>query len=315
MSGLVIRPLTENDLVAADRINRVAFGTFFGLPNPLEFRGDGEVVQGRLRRNPDGAFAADLDGELVACGFVMDWGSVGIFGPLTVDVNHWGKGIARQMLDAMTAYMDARGFTLHGLFTHPQSATHIRLYEAYGFRMQRVTAVMDKQVDPACSMSADTVGFSSLNDSGRETALKQCAAITETVYAGMDLTSEILSIDENGFGDTLLLQIDGDWVGFACCHQGTGSEAGSSQTLVKFAAVASDASAGRHFGRLLEGCESFAAQRGTGRLVAGTNSGRGGCYEMLLKAGFRTWMNGIAMIKPDHDGYNTSAAYVIDDWR
>jgi len=315
VSDLVIRQLTESDLAEADRINRLAFGTFFGLPDPMEFRGDGEVVQGRFRRNPDGAFAADLDGKLVACGFVMDWGSVGIFGPLTVDVNQWGNGIARQMLDAMTAYMDVRGFDLHGLFTHPQSATHIRLYEDYGFRMQRVTAVMDKQVDPGISMPADTVFFSSLNDLDREVALKHCVAITETVYAGMDLSGEILSIDANGFGDTLLLQVDGRLAGFACCHQGAGSEAGSSQTLVKFAAVATGTMAGSHFRMLLEACAGFAALRGTSRLVAGTNSGRAACYEVLLKSGFRTWMNGIAMIKPDHEGYNTSATYVIDDWR
>lgn len=315
MSDLVVRPLTESDLAAADRINRVAFGTFFGLPDPLEFRGDGHVVEGRFLRNPEGAFAAEQDGELVACGFVMDWGSVGIFGPLTVDVNHWGKGIARQMLDAMTAYMDARGFALHGLFTHPQSATHIRLYEAYGFRMQRVTAVMDKQVDLTSVMPTDAACFSSLGDADREVALKQCAAITEAVYAGLDLTGEILSIDENRSGDTLLLQIDGHLAGFACCHQGAGSEAGSSQTLVKFAAVSPGASAGSYFARLLESCERFAAQRGTVRLVAGTNTGRRTCYETMLKAGYRTWMNGIAMIRPDHDGYNTPATYVIDDWR
>ena len=315
MSSLVVRQLTEGDLADADRINRVAFGTFFGLPNPQEFRGDGQVVPGRFQRNPEGAFAADLDGKLVACGFVMDWGSVGIFGPLTVDVNHWGKGIARRMLDAMTGYMEARGFSLHGLFTHPQSATHIRLYEEYGFWMQRVTAVMDKQVDLSSPMPSDAVFFSSLNDADRVAALKQCAAITEAVYTGMDLNSEILSIDENRFGDTLLLQADGRLAGFACCHQGAGSEAGSPQTLVKFAAVVPGVSAGSHFARLLEACERFAAQRGTARLVAGTNTGRLACYEMMLKAGYRTWMNGIAMIKPDHDGYNTSAAYVIDDWR
>ena len=315
MSSLVVRQLTEGDLADADRINRVAFGTFFGLPNPQEFRGDGQVVPGRFQRNPEGAFAADLDGKLVACGFVMDWGSVGIFGPLTVDVNHWGKGIARRMLDAMTGYMDARGFALHGLFTHPQSATHIRLYEEYGFWMQRVTAVMDKQVDLSRPMPIETICFSSLSDVDRDATLKQCAAVTTGIYEGMDLSGEILSIEANGFGDTVLLHVDGRLAGFACCHQGAGSEAGSSQTLIKFAAVTPGPLASENFSRLLGICESFAAHRGTGRLVAGTNSGRRFCYEALRNAGFRTWMNGIAMIKPDHDGYNTSETYVIDDWR
>jgi hypothetical protein len=130
VSGLVVRQLEEGDLEDADRINGIAFGTFFGLETPSAFRGDGEVIAGRFAANPDGAFAADIDGTLVACGFVMDWGSVGLLGPLTVGAELWGRGVGCGMLDAMTLYMDSRNFALQGLFTHPQSLTHIRLYEA-----------------------------------------------------------------------------------------------------------------------------------------------------------------------------------------
>ena len=44
MKGLTVRNLTARDLVDADRINRIAFGTFFGLEDPATFRGDGDVV-------------------------------------------------------------------------------------------------------------------------------------------------------------------------------------------------------------------------------------------------------------------------------
>tara|TARA_R110000868_G_scaffold29889_6_gene110997 strand:+ start:13487 stop:14434 length:948 start_codon:yes stop_codon:yes gene_type:complete len=311
----VIRKLTKSDLAAADLINREAFGTFFGLENPMDFRGDGDVVQGRFRANPDGAFAADLDGELVACGFVMDWGSVGIFGPLTVDVKHWGKGIARAMMDAMVGYMDARGFALQGLFTHPQSAKHIRLYEEYGFRMQRITAVMDRQVDLSQAMPPATMLYSSLGATAQRAALEQCRSIAGTIEAGLDLSREIQSIAQGGFGDTVLLRSEGQPVGFACCHQGAGSEAGSGQTVVKFACVVPGPAAAEQFARLVEACAGFAAQRGTARLVAGTNTGRSECYEALLEYGFRTWMNGVAMIRPATDGYNLPGIFAIDDWR
>lgn len=319
MSGLIVRQLAEEDIAAADRINRIAFGTFFGLETPSAFRGDGEVISGRFAANPDGAFAAELDGKLVACGFVMDWGNVGLLGPLTVDVDAWGRGIGRAMLDAMTRYMDRRGFALQGLFTHPQSPTHIRLYEAYGFRMSRITAVMEKPVEAPPEIPASITLFSELKEAERPAVLAACREVAGAVYVGMDLSQEIRSIDDSAFGDTILLYQDSALTGFACCHQGAGSEAGSPQTLVKFAAVLPGANAARAFGRLMEACENFAAQRGTARLVAGTNTGRSACYEALLEMGFRSWMNGIAMLKPapgtPTDGYNLPDVFAVDDWR
>lgn len=319
MSGLVIRHLTADDLVEADRINRTAFGTFFGLETPSAFRGDGEVIPGRFASNPDGAFAAELDGRLVACGLVVDWGSVGLLGPLTVDVDVWGKGIGRAMLDEMTRYMDSRSFALQGLFTHPQSSTHIRLYEAYGFRMKRIIAVMDRTVDAATAMPPTARFFSQLQDKDRQAVLVECREIAGGLCTGLDLGAEIQSIDANGFGDTILLGREGGLTGFACCHQGAASEAGSPQTLVKFAAVASGVDGAAEFEKLMAACETFAALRGTKRLVAGTNTGRVECYEALLAMGFRSWMNGIAMLKtaPDapSDGYNIPGVFAVDDWR
>ena len=315
MRGLVIRPLTEGDLPEADRINRIAFGTFFDFADPMKFRGDGDAVHGRFHANPGGAFAADLGGRLVACGFVMNWGGTGILGPLTVDVEYWGKGIARDMMEAMTGYMDTCGFSLQALFTHPQSAKHIRLYEQFGFWMQRVTAVMEKSVDLSRRLPPDLVRFSSLNGVERDGVLKQCSDITDRIYPGLDLSGEIQAIERYGFGDTIILRVGAGVTGFACCHQGAMSEAGSGQTVVKFAAVSPGGAAPRNFGRLVDACERFAALRGTTRLVAGTNTGRSDCYEALLALGFRTWMNGIAMMKPDNPGYNVPGTFVIDDWR
>ena len=319
MSSLVIRQMAQEDLADADRINRIAFGPFFGLATPSAFRGDGEVVAGRFAANPEGAFVAEIDGLQVACGFVMDWGSVGILGPLTVAVGAWGRGIGRAMLDEMTGYMDSRGFALQGLFTHPQSATHIRLYEAYGFRMKRITAVMDRAVRPEAGMPETARLFSELPASERPGALDQCRSIADGMYGGLDLTGEILSIDGEAFGDTVLLGPENAMTGFACCHQGGRSEAGSPQTLVKFAAVRPDGNASREFESLLTACEAFAALRGTKRLVAGTNTGRAECYEAMLGMGFRSWMNGIAMLKTAGDdggeGYNVPGIFAIDDWR
>jgi len=43
-----IRPLQESDLPKADRIPRLAFGTFVGSPDPMTFFGDADVVRTRF---------------------------------------------------------------------------------------------------------------------------------------------------------------------------------------------------------------------------------------------------------------------------
>ena len=60
-----IRPLEEGDLPEADRIMRVAFGTFMGLPDPSGFMGDADYVGTRWLADPSAAFGAYVGDELV----------------------------------------------------------------------------------------------------------------------------------------------------------------------------------------------------------------------------------------------------------
>lgn len=311
---LVVRALTRADLAEADRINRLAFGTFFGLANPMTFRGDGDLVNSRFAANPDGAFMGELDGRPVACGFVMDWGSVAVLGPLTVDVEFWGRGMARAMMAPMIDYIDAGGFAFAGLLTHPQSASHVRLYEAFGFWMQRITGVMSKTTDPA-AVPGDAVLLSAMGEGEVEGALRDCRDIAGSVYPGLDLGREIETVRLRDLGDTLILRRGGAAVAFAVCHHGAMTEGSSTRLLVKFAAVRDDAESDRDFRELLAACEGLAAARGAVEIVAGANSGRTRAYRVMTESGFRTVMNGILMTRPDTTGYNREDAFVIDDWR
>ena len=88
-NNVIVRPLEETDLPEADRILRLAFGTFLGLPDPSGFLGDADYVRTRWLADPAAAFAAEIDGELAGSNFVSNWGSVGFFGPLTVRPDLW----------------------------------------------------------------------------------------------------------------------------------------------------------------------------------------------------------------------------------
>lgn len=304
-----VRPLAEADLPAADRINRAAFAKFFGLPGPDKFRPGADVIGPRWRTWPEAGLIVDADGKPVAAALMMDWGSIAVLGPVTVAPEFWSKGVARTIMPALIELIDRGAFAFTGLFTHPQSPKHIRLYESFGFYMQRVTAVMTKAV--AVERSDPPRLLSTLDGNARKDAIVALRRVTDAVFAGLDLSREIAAVAEMRLGDTVLIEDGRSYAGFAVCHHGRGSEASDGQLYVKFGAALSRPG----FSRLLAACEALATARGAAQIVAGTNTGRFHAYQLMQQAGFRTAMNGVAMTRPATDGYNRPDSLVIDDWR
>jgi hypothetical protein len=157
--------------------------------------------------------------------------------------------------------------------------------------------------------------FSEVPVGERAACLSACRELTDAVYEGLDVQREIQAVDAQGLGDTVLLWNTGGLAGFAVCHCGSGTEAGSGVCYAKFAAVKSGPAADHRFGQLLGSCERFAALRQLSRFVAGVNAGRERAYRHMMAYGFRTDFQGVAMQRHNDPGYNRSEVYVIDDWR
>ena len=313
---IAIRPLAQDDLPEADRIFRLSFGTFIGLPDPMSFMGDADMVSTRARAAPSAAFGAYLDGTLVGSNFAADWGSFGFFGPLTVRPDLWDQGIAQRLLVAAMGAFECWGTRQVGLFTFADSPRHHRLYGKFGFRPQALTAVMSKPVGGAGAAAAGRwTTLSELPPDARADCLGACRALTEAVRPGLDLLGEIRMVMDQRLGDTVLVHDGTEMVAFAVCHLGGGSEAGSGAAYAKFGAARPGPDAERHFGRLLSACEAFAAARGAERLVAGVNLARRDAHHIMSERGLRTKMEGIAMQRPDEPGHNRPDCFVMDDWR
>jgi len=315
VSRLVVRPLRQADLAAADRVFRVAFGTFIGVDEPEKLHGDAEHVRSRFRAAPDAAFVATRDSEVVGSVFVADWGSVGLIGPLTVRPDCWDQGIAHRLLDPATSLLAARGTRLAGLFTFAESPKHLGLYQRYGFWPRDLTALVEVPVPAPAGPVAYRL-LSELDPAGCEAAITAARGLTGAVYPGLDLSREIRSVLVQGLGDTVLVDdASGGLHGLAVCHIGPGSEAGSGLAYVKFAAVRPGAGAGRAFERLIDACHELAAHRRARVLQVGVNLGRRRAYEALRRRGFRPQRLGVAMHRPNEPGYDTPSRYVLDDWR
>ena len=311
---ITIRPLDQHDLPEAERIFRLAFGTFFGLPDPMSFMGDADLVNTRWRAAPAATLGAYLDHALVGSNFATNWGSFGFFGPLTVRPDLWDQGIAQRLLTATMGLFAHWGTRQAALFTLPQSPKHLALYQKFGFWPQYLTPVMSKPVGGATTAGRWST-YSEVPVHALETCLTTCRALTHAVYPGLDVGGEIRAVAEQQLGDTVLMHDGTDLVAFAICHLGRGSEAGTGAAYVKFGAVRPGPGAAQSFDHLLAACEALASARGIAQLVAGVNTARHDAYRMMLERGFRTFLEGVAMQRPNEPGYNRPDCFVIDDWR
>ena len=71
--------LKQSELEEAERIVRLAFGTFLGLPDPLDFMGDRNFMVPRWRSTHVKVIAAREGGRLIGSNVVTRWGSFGFF--------------------------------------------------------------------------------------------------------------------------------------------------------------------------------------------------------------------------------------------
>lgn len=312
---LIVRPLVEADLSDANRILRMAFGTFLGLPDPMAFLGDGDYVRTRWLASPDSAFVAEIDGRLVGSNFATRWGSFAYFGPLTIDPQVQDQGYGSALMHPVIDTFDSWGVTQAGLFTFADSPRHLGLYQKFGFRPRALTLIMEKAIPQVARVSAQWTPYSSLDASQRGRALEECQSLTDAIYPDLDVTPEVRSIHAQSLGETVLIG-SGSYVGFAACHTGAGSEAGSGVCYVKFGAASPRGhNPMEDFLMLLAACEAFAAHAGATTLIAGVNAARTEAYEAMLASGFRIFRAGVAMHRPNRDGFSKPGAFVIDDWR
>ena len=313
-SGVAVRPLRESELATADQIMRLAFGTFIGLADPASFMGDAGYVRTRWQADPSAAFVAELGHEVVGSNFATNWGSLGFFGPLTIRPDLWDQGLGKRLMEPIMHCFEKWQIRHVGLFTFAHSPKHVGFYQKFGFHPRFLTAAMSKPVGTAGRGSAWTK-FSETPSGERDAVLSSCRKLTDAVYDGLDLEREIRAVADQALGDTVLLWSEDKLTGFAICHNGAGTEAGSGACYVKFGAARPGRHAERDFDRLLHASEEFARARGAARLSAGVNTGRDQAYRLMLARGFRTEFLGVTMNKPNELGYNRPDVYLIDDWR
>jgi GNAT superfamily N-acetyltransferase len=312
---VIVRPLVESDLPAADRIVRLAFATFLGIPAPESFMGDADFARTRWRADPSAVLAAEHDGKLIGSNFATNWGSFGFFGPLTIHPDYWDRGVAQQLLAPTMQLFERWGNRHLGLYTFATSAKHIALYQKFGFWPRDLVAAMSKEVGkPTRATQGEITLLSEVAADDREGLYGACRDVTNASFEGLDVIREIRAVAEQRLGDLVLVWERSKLVGFAVCHIGPGTEGGSGVCYVKFAALQPDA--GTQMPRMLGAIDTLACSRGASKIRIGVNVARREAFSYLRASGFRTEMLGVAMESGDaSSGYNRTGVYILDDWR
>ena len=204
------------EIPGADRIVRLAFGTFLGLQDPTQTFGDSDFAYTRYEAAPDAALAAEADGKLVGSNFLTKWGSFGFFGPLSVEPRLWEQKVAQRLLEPTMEMFRKWGCRHTGLFTFNHSPKHAALYQKFGYWARFLTPVMSKE--PAVPNIRSYTCFSRLPANEKEAVVSACRETTNDIYDGLDVSSEIRAVDAQRLGDTILLHDDSKIVAFAVCH-------------------------------------------------------------------------------------------------
>jgi len=318
MSDIIIRHMAEEDLSEADRIIRLAFGTFMGHDNPEDYRSDARYANPRYNADPSASFVAESNGKIIGSNFGLHWGSVGIFGPLTIHPEYWNKGIGSKLMEPVMKCFEEWNVTHSGAMTFANSPKHINLYRKFGYHPRFLIPFMSKKIEPK-SIIPNTkftwVKYSECKEN-QDKYLDGCKQVANTVYPGLDLELEIKAVNKMDFGETIIIFNEKKEIaGFAICHCGINTEAGNDKCYVKFGAVKSNSDAQSNFVNLLNACEELAVTNSLSILTGGVNAGRYNAYQSMLNQNFSIDFLGVSLHQPNNDAFNIADRYVIDDWR
>lgn len=316
-NSIKIGPLKKTEVAEADRIFRLAFSTFLGIPEG-DFMDDRDLIASRFHARHVKALAARENGRLIGTNFLVEWGRFAFFGPLTVLPEYWDKGIAQKLLLATVALFDKEKLRRTALFTFPHSTKHVCLYNKFGYWPQHLTALMKHTPEPATTASSGASGssvhLSTLSRAVREEAISACRKLAGRIDKGLDLTEEIRALLKQRIGEVILTYTRNTLDGFAIACYGPGSEGGTQLCYLKFAAVRGGDGAGERFDSLLDAIDTFARPRAV-PIEAGVNFACDDAYRRMRVHGYRTFAQGVAMQRPNVPGFYRSDAYVLSDLR
>ena len=336
LSKVQIRRVKKGDLSRIRDVIEQTFADFLERQlgtRPRQAFGGAQYVHHRWLMEPWGCFVAEEDGaKIVGTALAVNWGSVGILGPVAVLTNYQNQTIGQQLIRAVEEFFEENKVALHGAVTYPTSPKHLVLYHRFGYKAKHLTAIMTRVVDrgaatrPASAMAAPkpsaarAVGvtvrrYSTLEESKKKTALARLHRITNAVCRGLDLGKEIEIVDGLALGDTLMLERGKDTVGFAVYHAPGVSEAPAGALYVKFLAIDPPQKKPEYLEHFIAAIEDLAHELGLARVILPVYLRYHTAYSTLIRAGYHIEFTMVRLQRGKQEDYEDPTHLVLDDWR
>jgi len=334
-SKVQIRRVKKGDLSRIRDVIEQTFADFLERQlgtRPRQAFGGAQYVHHRWLMEPWGCFVAEEDNaKIVGTALAVNWGSVGLMGPVAVLTNYQNQTIGQQLIRAVEEFFEENKVALHGTVTYPTSPKHLLLYHRFGYRPKDLTAVMTRVLDrmpaPRPAVNAPALKpplrqpgvtvrkFSSLEEAKKKATLQRLHRITNAVCRGLDLAKEIEIVDGLALGDTLLLERGKDLLGFAVYHAPGVSEAPAGALYVKYLAIDPQQKKVEHLEHFVGALEELAQEAGLARVILPVYTKYHAAYSTLVRLGYQIEFTMVRMQRGKQEDYEDPTHLVLDDWR
>jgi predicted N-acetyltransferase YhbS len=334
-SKVQIRRVKKGDLSRIRDVIEQTFADFLERQlgtRPRQAFGGAQYVHHRWLMEPWGCFVAEEDNsKIVGTALAVNWGSVGLLGPVAVLTNYQNQTIGQQLIRAVEDFFEENKVALHGTVTYPTSPKHLLLYHRFGYRAKQLTAIMTRVMDRAApprtpvaatalKLPAKPIGvsvrkFSNLEESKKKATLGRLHRITNGVCRGLDLAKEIEIVDGLALGDTLLLERGKELLGFAVYHAPGVSEAPAGALYVKYLAIDPQQKKVEHLEQFVTAIEELAHELGLARVILPVYLRYHTAYSTLVRCGYQIEFTMVRMQRGKQEDYEDPTHLVLDDWR
>lgn len=248
-----IREMTKQDYQQVKWIDQMAFSAHYrktyGVNKLMERSLEG--LNAYQERTGTEGVVLEYHGQVVGYAFLHQWGSLGWFGPLGVDLNCQGRGLGKELILHVTEKLSQRNCREIGLETMINSPNNIGMYMSLGlkplhpvFDMVRTVKMLKGEeltaataVRPGVAFSYYTGGDTGndrleapsdpraagsgqvyrriLTDEGMRNLVETARDLTDAVIPGLDYQPELELLLRYGFGRVVLMREADEPVGLA----------------------------------------------------------------------------------------------------
>ena len=275
---------------------------FFSCGELSGDRNAANLVEALRAREPSLTFAAVGARRLKEAGAEVlfdssQWGSVGWFGTFAVLPDFQGIGIGKKLISASVDYLQQRSVDTIGLETMPMSSRNLGLYLKLGFQPTSPTLLLEKKLVQGSEKEETLQKWSNVDKDTQNRWISELRRAVHEIHPCLDYSKEILATEEFKAGETLVLTVNHQAVGFSTIWlAGIRVTGATERASVQILALHPAFTCEENLLRLINASITLARAHNKQILALSANTCHSWAVDQLLNWGFRVERMRIRMI-------------------